>query len=152
MELLAKMEAQVDTRHLLSQPKGKQQFKNKKQPELTENRTVWKYHNQGDKEDTFREPRWWCRQTHCASSHNQKKDNNLKTKNNQNCQKVELYGSPTTKEIKKMHASRPVGGARRAAGSERTHGKVLTQRGGGLWNRAGQAAAIRPCGPTFTHR
>ena len=40
--------------HLLAQPKeGQQQFKNKKQPELTENRTVWKSDNQGDKEDTF---------------------------------------------------------------------------------------------------
>ena len=30
-----------------------QQFKNKKQPELTDNRTVWKSDNQGDEEDTF---------------------------------------------------------------------------------------------------
>ena len=35
---------------------------------------------------------------------------NLKTKNNQNCQKIELYGSPTTKELKKKHSTRPVGG------------------------------------------
>ena len=35
-ELPAKMEAQTHTLCLLSQPKG-QQFKNKKQPELTEN-------------------------------------------------------------------------------------------------------------------
>ena len=34
---------------------------------------------------------------------------NLKTKNNQNCQKIELYGSLTTKELKK-HSSRLVGG------------------------------------------
>ena len=33
--------------------KGQQQFKNKKQPELTENQTVWKSDNQGDKEETF---------------------------------------------------------------------------------------------------
>ena len=32
-----KMEAQVDTLRLLAQPKGQQKFKNKKQPELTEN-------------------------------------------------------------------------------------------------------------------
>ena len=38
---------------------------------------------------------------------------NLKTKNNQNLQKIELYGSPTTKELKKKHSSRPVGGAER---------------------------------------
>ena len=49
------MEAYVDTLCLLAQPKGKQQLKtkNKKQPELTENRTVWKSDNQGDKEETF---------------------------------------------------------------------------------------------------
>ena len=32
---------------------GQQQFKNKKQPELTENQTVWKSDNQGVKEETF---------------------------------------------------------------------------------------------------
>ena len=48
------MEAQVDTLCLIAQPKeGQQQFKNKKQPELTENQTVWKSDNQGDKEETF---------------------------------------------------------------------------------------------------
>ena len=48
------MEAEVDTLHLLTQPKeGQQQFKNKKQPELTENRTSWKLDKQGDKEETF---------------------------------------------------------------------------------------------------
>ena len=47
-----------------------------------------------------------------ASSHNQKKDNNkFKNKNNQNCQVIELYGSPTAKVLKKKHSSRPVGGA-----------------------------------------
>ena len=30
---------------------------------------------------------------------------NLKTKNNQNCHKIELYGSPTTSELKKKHSS-----------------------------------------------
>ena len=35
---------------------------------------------------------------------------NLKTKNNQNCQKIELYGSLTTKELKKKQSSRPAGG------------------------------------------
>ena len=39
---------------LLAQPKeGQQQFKNKKQPELTENKTTQKSDNQGDKEKTF---------------------------------------------------------------------------------------------------
>ena len=36
---------------------------------------------------------------------------NLKTKTDQNCQKMELYGSPTTKALKKKHSPRPVGGA-----------------------------------------
>ena len=37
---------------LLAQPKeGQQHFKNKKQPELTENQTVWKSNNQGVKEE-----------------------------------------------------------------------------------------------------
>ena len=35
---------------------------------------------------------------------------NLKTKNNQNFQKIKLYRSPTTKELKQKHSSRPVGG------------------------------------------
>ena len=35
---------------------------------------------------------------------------NLKTSNTQNCQKIELCGSPTTKDLKKQHSSRPVGG------------------------------------------
>ena len=41
---------------------------------------------------------------------------NLKTKINQNFQKVELYGSLTTKELKKKHLSRPVGGAETGSG------------------------------------
>ena len=40
----------------------------------------------------------------------QRRTTNLKTKNNQNCQKIKLYGSPTTKELKKKHSSRLVGG------------------------------------------
>ena len=53
-KLLAKMEAQVDTLCLLAQPKeGQQEFKNKKQPGLTGNGTVWKSDNQGDKDETF---------------------------------------------------------------------------------------------------
>ena len=35
---------------------------------------------------------------------------NLKTKNNQNSQKIKLYGSTTTKELKKKHSFRLVGG------------------------------------------
>ena len=36
-----------------NQKKENKKFKNKKQPELTENRTVWKSDNQGIKEETF---------------------------------------------------------------------------------------------------
>ena len=35
---------------------------------------------------------------------------NLKTKHIQNCQEIELYGSPTTKELKEKYSSIPVGG------------------------------------------
>ena len=35
---------------------------------------------------------------------------NLKTKTNQNCQKIKLYRSPATKELKEKHSSRLVGG------------------------------------------
>ena len=46
--------------------------------------------------------------------HNQKKDKNKfinkqTKKNNQPCQKIELDGSLTTKELKKKHSSRLVG-------------------------------------------
>ena len=47
------MEVQAHTLCLFTQPKKGQQFKNKKHPELTENRTVWKSDNQGDKEETL---------------------------------------------------------------------------------------------------
>ena len=107
------MEAQVDTSRLLTQPKeGQQQFKNKKQSELTENQTVWKSNNQRDKEETF------------------------------------------------IQTSRR-GGARQQSGEDSQEGNGWqTQRGGGLWNVASQAAAGRPhkmmsggpCSPTFSHR
>ena len=38
--------------------------------------------------------------------------------------KNKLYGSPTTKELKKKHSPRPVGGAETGSGAERTHGKA----------------------------
>ena len=70
----------------------------------------------------------------CASSHNQKKDNNKfkkkkkknKTKKTQNCQKNKLYGSPTTKEFKKKHSSRQVRGVEMGS-----HGGKDSQQGGG---------------------
>ena len=56
---------------------------------------------------------------------------NVKTKNNQNCQNIELYGSPTTKELKKKHSFRLVGEVEMGWG-----GKDLWQ-GGGWWGGQG---------------
>ena len=50
---------------------------------------------------------------------------NLKTKSNQNCQKIKLCGSLTTKEIKKTHSSRPVGRAETGSWVERTLSKAV---------------------------
>ena len=52
--LRAKIEVWVDTLCLLAQPKkDNNKFKNKKQPELAENQTVWNSDNQRVKEETF---------------------------------------------------------------------------------------------------
>ena len=66
---------------------------------------------------------------------------NLKTKTNQNCQKTEWHGSPTTKEIKKKHTFRLVGGAEMGGGVERTRDKVVAGGGSRLWSGVGKAAA-----------
>ena len=63
---------------------------------------------------------------------------NLKTKNNQNCQKIKLYGSLTTKELKKKYSPRPVGGAE------------MGSWGRNSWKtEAGEVAAGRVGSPTF---
>ena len=51
--------------------------------------------------------------THTVPPHTTKRrtTTNLKTKNNQNWQKIKLYRSLTTKELKKKHSFRVVGGA-----------------------------------------
>ena len=69
---------------------------------------------------------------------------NLKIKNNQNCQKIKLYRSLTTKELKKKHSPRPVGGVETSSWAEGTLGKVVA---GGPGEGA---AAGRLGGPTFT--
>ena len=56
----------------------------------------------------------------CSQTTKRKTTTNLKTKNNQNYQDVELYGSPTTKELKKKHSFRLVGGADTGSWAERT--------------------------------
>ena len=60
----------------------------------------------------------------------------LKTKNNQNCQKIELYGSLTTKELKKKHSSRPVEVVEMSS-----QGGEDSQQGSGWRTGAGEAAA-----------
>ena len=57
---------------------------------------------------------------------------NLKTKNNQNCQKIKLYGSPTTKELKKKHSSRLVGGAEMSSQADRICSKAAAGRLGNV--------------------
>ena len=69
---------------------------------------------------------------------------NLKTIITRTARKIELCGSLTTKELKKKHSSRPVGGAEWAARVEKTCGKV---EAGGM----GEAAAGRAGGPIFAY-
>ena len=54
---------------------------------------------------------------------------NFKTKN-KNCQKIELYGSPTTKELNKTHSSSLVGGEETGSQAERTPGEAVAGRPG----------------------
>ena len=58
---------------------------------------------------------------------------NLKTKNNQNCQTIELNGSLTTKELKKKYSFKLVGGAARGS-----WGREEMQQGGILRTAAGE--------------
>ena len=48
--------------------------------------------------------------TACPRTTKRRITTNLNTNNNQNCQKIKLYGSPTTKELKKSHSPNQVGG------------------------------------------
>ena len=68
---------------------------------------------------------------HCTTK--RRTTTNLKTKNNQNCQKIKPYGNPTTKELKKKHSPRPVGGAEMGSQVERTYRKAAA--GGPGWAR-----------------
>ena len=69
---------------------------------------------------------------------------NLKTKNNQNCQKIKLHGSMTTKELKKKHSSRLVGGAEMGSWDG-----VDSGQSGGWKTGAGEAEADGVGGPTL---
>ena len=57
---------------------------------------------------------------------------NFKTKNNHNCQKIQLYGSPTTKDFEKKYSPTGVGEAKL-----------------GSWGRGKVVVAGRTGGPTF---
>ena len=55
------------------------------------------------------------------------------TKNNQNCQKIELYGNLATKELTKKYSSRLLGGMKGSWGREGLqaggrHDSILTPR------------------------
>ena len=58
----------------------------------------------------------------------------LKTNKTQNCQKIELYVSLTTKDLKKPHSSRQVGGVEMCAevwrGVETENGSSISTCGG----------------------
>ena len=69
---------------------------------------------------------------------------NLKTKNNQNCQKIKLYGSLTTKELKKTHSLRLTGQVEIGSGGKEDTGQ------GSIWRtRVSEAAAGGPGSSTF---
>ena len=63
----------------------------------------------------------------------ERKITTLKTKDNQNCQKIELYGSLTTKDLKKTYSSGPVKGRRQVTKIENTHSKAAAGEPG--WAR-----------------
>ena len=64
----------------------------------------------------------------------------MKSKNNENCQKIKLYGSPITNELKKKHSSRLVGGAETGSwgGEDVGQGGGWGNGQGGGW-RSGQS-------------
>ena len=84
---------------------------------------------------------------HCTTK--RRTTTNLKTKNNQNWQKIELHGISTTKESKKKHSSRRVGGVETGSQAGRTRGKeglVARQRLEGP--AVPHLRADKPSGPT----
>ena len=60
---------------------------------------------------------------------------------------MELYESPTTKELKKKHSSRPVEGAETGSQVERIHGKATEQED---WGRQGGSWQSRRGGSLWT--
>ena len=76
---------------------------------------------------------------------------NLKTKNNQNCQKIKLYRSPTTKDLKNKHSSRLIGVVEMGRWSREDWWRGLAARQW-LEDQLGEAVAGGPGGPTFVCR
>ena len=74
---------------------------------------------------------------------------NLKTINNQNCPKIKLHGTLTTKELKK-HSSRWVGEVETGSQEERSHGTVVDLEGkAGLADgetKDSKSLAVKYCG------
>ena len=68
--------------------------------------------------------RWRQKQICFTSSGNQKNDNNQFKNRKQNCQKIKLYGSLTTKELKKKHSFRMVGEVETESRGRRTCDKA----------------------------
>ena len=66
----------------------------------------------------------------------------LKTKNNQNCQKIILHGSLTTKELKKKHSFRLAVGVEMSS-----QGGEDSQQGGGWRTGVGEVVASKPAAP-----
>ena len=74
-------------------------------------------------------------------------------KRNQNCQKIELYGSPITKELKKKHSFRMVGGVE--TGSQSRDGQPVWRGRAARWwqeDWVGETVAGRLDVPTFGFR
>ena len=68
---------------------------------------------------------------------------NFETKNHQNCQKIKLYGSPTTRELKKKRSSRLVGGAETGSwGGEDSYCCGGTETGG-VWDKQGRQSNVK---------
>ena len=74
---------------------------------------------------------------HTLSPHKTKRTTtNLKTKNNQNCQKIELYRSPTTNDLKEKQSSRLAEGVEKGS-----PGRENSQQGSG-WRTGDPTFAI----------
>ena len=72
-------------------------------------------------------PRWKHTYTPVPPRTTKRRTTNLKTKKHQNWQIINLYGSPTTNELKKKHSPRLVGGAETGNRAERTCGKAVAR-------------------------